>query len=415
MAIQHPDPAAFVPPEYEIFFVEPQDDTPENREIAVQCFFRQWGMFFTTYRIYYDFLMDYVGNYPPHEVDKLPVTVVFLAEQQYITDNLIDEPALRLSSNMKTQLRAAADFVRDYYLRPESPQGAEPVNFAYMKNGAETSMLPKTALRPSNIYVDQMGDATAKDGDFTVTIAKYDELVKGLSPTASALLDCIICRYTESGGRDDVVRMPLDEYMEMRGLSDKQSATEQIKADMRALDRISLTFRDRNKKRSSGFMTINLSGGSYGVKNGIIAYRLNPDFMQLLESYPVIPIPLTMFRVNFHRNPHAYFLQRKIAEHKNLNYGKPNEDTISVKTLLRVCPQLPAYEQVRDSGRRYDQQIRRPFERDMDAITAFRWNYCGKNGAELAPETYAEFEAANVHIEWLNYPKRLNYKQLKSS
>ena len=97
-----------------------------------------------------------------------------------------------------------------------------------------------------------------------------------------------------------------------------------------------------------------------------------------------------------------------------MNINKSNENTISVKTLLECTPELPKYEEVMSSGKHVEQRIIKPFTRDMDAITSFRWHYCGKNAAQIEePDSYAEFEKSLIHIEWLDYPDQTKRMEAK--
>ena len=123
-----------------------------------------------------------------------------------------------------------------------------------------------------------------------------------------------------------------------------------------------------------------------------------------------MPYPAQLQTLNSKRNPNSYYLLRKIAEHKNMNIGKKNENIIAVKTLLSVAPFLPTYEEVMETGRQLDQRIIKPFERDMDALeTTLSWHYCHSldqplTDEELSTMSYATFEELLIHTEWRNYP-----------
>ena len=77
--------------------------------------------------------------------------------------------------------------------------------------------------------------------------------------------------------------------------------------------------------------------------------------------------PQEALRGNIKKNPWKYWLARKISEHKRMNIGKPNEDTISVQTLIDACPNYPTYEKVMSEDRAIRRRIIEPFERDLDA------------------------------------------------
>ena len=123
-----------------------------------------------------------------------------------------------------------------------------------------------------------------------------------------------------------------------------------------------------------------------------------------------MPYPAQLQTLNSKRNPNSYYLLRKIAEHKNMNIGKKNENIIAVKTLLSVAQFIPTYEEVMTADRHLDQRIIKPFERDMDALEAtLTWNYCHSldqplTGEELDAMSYATFEGLLIHIKWISYP-----------
>jgi hypothetical protein len=113
-----------------------------------------------------------------------------------------------------------------------------------------------------------------------------------------------------------------------------------------------------------------------------------------------MPIHGGLWRLNANANPHAYFLGKRISEHKRMNKGKANEDTMAVSTLLAAIPNLPEYAAVMEGSGHVDQQIMRPFERDMNALDFMvSWSYIGS-----PPADYGEFEAAKIVFDWRDYP-----------
>jgi hypothetical protein len=85
-----------------------------------------------------------------------------------------------------------------------------------------------------------------------------------------------------------------------------------------------------------------------------------------------------------------------------MNIGKPNEDTISVQTLIDACPNYPTYEKIMKEDRAISRRIIEPFERDLNALSpSISWEYQGLNES---PRNYQEFIAANIVIHWSTYP-----------
>ena len=198
--------------------------------------------------------------------------------------------------------------------------------------------------------------------------------------------------------------------MKRRGLKDRKEAKTQAKADMEILRGASFSWEERRGKKTESYSFVNLADSGEIRRNGDIVFTYGTTFYNILLGYPVMPYPAQLQTLNSKRNPNSYYLLRKIAEHKNMNIGKKNENIIAVKTLLSVAPFLPTYEEVMATDRHLDQRIIKPFERDMDALeTTLSWNYCHSLDQPLTDEelntmSYATFEGLMIHTEWRNYP-----------
>jgi hypothetical protein len=284
-------------------------------------------------------------------------------------------------------------------------------DFSTIRQGTSTNALTKLrATEGKGLTIDQItGDATIKNGNFILTIPKYEQLT-GLKTSTYQLLDAITVALTESGAKSPTVILPLEEYMKRRGLKDRKEAKTQAKADMEILRGASFSWEERRGKKTESYSFVNLADSGEIRRNGDIVFTYGTTFYNILLGYPVMPYPAQLQTLNSKRNPNSYYLLRKIAEHKNMNIGKKNEDIIAVKTLLSIAPFLPTYEEVMETGRQLDQRIIKPFERDMDALeTTLSWNYCHSldqplTDEELATMSYATFEELLIHTEWRNYP-----------
>jgi hypothetical protein len=284
-------------------------------------------------------------------------------------------------------------------------------DFSTIRQGTSTNALTKLrATEGKGLTIDQItGDATIKNGNFILTIPKYEQLT-GLKTSTYQLLDAITVALTESGAKSPTVILPLEEYMKRRGLKDRKEAKTQAKADMEILRGASFSWEERRGKKTESYSFVNLADSGEIRRNGDIVFTYGTTFYNILLGYPVMPYPAQLQTLNSKRNPNSYYLLRKIAEHKNMNIGKKNEDIIAVKTLLSIAPFLPTYEEVMETGRQLDQRIIKPFERDMDALeTTLSWHYCHSleqplTDEELNTMSYATFEGLMIHTEWRNYP-----------
>jgi len=284
-------------------------------------------------------------------------------------------------------------------------------DFSTIRQGTSTNALTKLrATEGKGLTIDQItGDATIKNGNFILTIPKYEQLT-GLKTSTYQLLDAITVALTESGAKSPTVILPLGEYMKRRGLKDRKEAKTQAKADMEILRGASFSWEERRGKKTESYSFVNLADSGEIRRNGDIVFTYGNTFYNILLGYPVMPYPAQLQTLNSKRNPNSYYLLRKIAEHKNMNIGKKNEDIIAVKTLLSVAPFIPSYEEVMSGNRNIADRIIGVFERDMDALeTTLSWHYCHSleqplTDEELNTMSYATFEGLMIHTEWRNYP-----------
>lgn len=296
--------------------------------------------------------------------------------------------------------------------REQQPQGGFAMpDFRTIRQGAATNTLTKTYTARRKIPIDQFtGTATITKGDLIVNIANYSQQPIKLKASTYRLLDAITAKFTETGGKRATVEMPLNEYMELCGLSDVKEARQQVKDDLDALYRLSLSFQGKGK-HSLNFIDMRLCAAK-GIVNGVIQFSYSEPFYQILLQYPIMALPTGYFRINAKRNPNSPALLRKITEHKNMNVAKSNADTISVKTLLQCADSLPLYSEVSGHGGQPTQRIIEPFERDLDVLEdVLTWEYCHSNGeplteAELTALDYFTFEGLLIRVHWKEYPAR---------
>ena len=114
--------------------------------------------------------------------------------------------------------------------------------------------------------------------------------------------------------------------------------------------------------------------------------------------------PLETLRFNINKFPHSFYLLRVVAEHIRMNNKKINSNIISVKTLLNSCPRIPKYSELKQ--KKTSERIITPFEKNMSAIKAFKWSYCGSKGVKVKKyKNFREFSNRFVKIQNLNWPK----------
>ena len=297
----------------------------------------------------------------------------------------------------------------------------EECNFRAIRQGLTTNNLTKMRfIEGKTAEINPVtGTATIKKGNFTLEIPNYANLV-GLRTSTYQLLDAITVALTITGAKSPTVIIPLDQYMKCRGLKNRKEAKNQVKTDMEILRQASIKGEEKRGKDTHSYGFINIADSGEIKRNGDIVFTFGNSFYNKLLSYPIMPYPSQLQKINNKKNPNSYYLLRKISEHKNMNIGKNNEDIISVKALLSDAPYIPSYEKVMKTGRQLNQRIIEPFERDMDALSeTLCWNYCHSNkqpltNEELSSISYDLFTSLLIKTEWKEYPDqsvRLERKQ----
>lgn len=285
--------------------------------------------------------------------------------------------------------------------------------FSKIRQGTSTNELTKVRANKKNTTIDPItGAATIRRGnDFSVTISGYKEL-GGPKSSSYQLLDAIVKTLTENGTKSRTVIISLEDYMKLRGLTDRKETKNRAKADLNALNRIDLTWEEKRDGKTRAYSVVHMMERGDIQLNGDIVFTFTETFFNVLKEYPVMNYPVGLLTINSHKNPNSFYLGRKIAEHKNMNVGKKNENIIAVKTLLEDAPSIPSHEDVMRTDRAWNRRIKEPFERDMDADALnkyFSWHYCHREGAPLTDEElrnfdYNTFIGLMIKIDWKEYP-----------
>ena len=163
------------------------------------------------------------------------------------------------------------------------------------------------------------------------------------------------------------------------------------------------------------------------VVNGKVKVIFDYDLTFLLsKSGHVMFYHPNLYHINSNINRHGYYLGRKMCEHynsivrdfetesheENAQIHTKNANRLSVRNLIKVCPDLPSYDEVMETDRTVRRRIIEPFEKDMYALAEKygilkTWRYCNKKGVPLTDgqwqnlnyrdwiELYIEFEIAD--------------------
>ena len=285
-------------------------------------------------------------------------------------------------------------------LPPSNFPEPKPSEYVNMHQGQVQSLIYKGINSPAQMQLFSNEGVVEEKGQ-KIYFKDYEDLIGKIGPTAKLLYIALSIEVANSNS--NAIRLPLDKYMEMRGLKDKKTARKQVKEDLKTLASIRVEFKEKRKGKQGDFLNIRLSGGTEGIVNGVIIFNFNTDYVSHIKRSGAPPLPKGLLFLNQQYNPYSSDFLFRITNHKIMNRTKSNEDIIGVKTLLDAAPQMPKYEDIKDSGR-ISQRIIEPFERDMDALNkTIKWHYCGPKGAQVeGPANYEEFIAALVKITWVN-------------
>lgn len=338
----------------------------------------------------------------------------------YCAKTLADKrKALGLSSRYKflsLQELAAVKTVREVCGTLDKVSDAW--SYAVPSNDATNALanIGRRAVDARTVTKGKNGVVIVKNEDRGITAlypAALDKKINLLSDGAARLHDQVVSVVHAAQYSGNKVIIPLDEYMEARGLKDKKSALEKLRNETDALYQLSVevTKADGSFDKTRLFERAKYDGR---VGSGFI---LTGTYMAYLTEYrnrQPMHIPKSFFKLPG-RGP-DYFIARRICEHYRNNVGKPNANSIGVKTLLEASS-IITYEALQDKGQA-SQKIIEPFTRALDRIAdtgELDWEFAyssrsGKKGALSAEDLdavyrkYDTFADMMIRITWHNKP-----------
>ena len=163
--------------------------------------------------------------------------------------------------------------------------------------------------------------------------------------------------------------------------------------------------------------------GTADVKANLLQHRIiridNGDFIvgfsDIMSGYIAKHAYLTQFPAALlkldERNPAAYMLGKKMAEHYFMyrNMSRESHNILSVKTLLDWADDvIPSKNVVKSENRTYNERIVIPFEHALNALVEVgvldNWQYCQARKEPLTVErlnnlSYQEIAELYIHFE----------------
>lgn len=219
-------------------------------------------------------------------------------------------------------------------------------------------------------------------------------------------LNIAITEWNSTGRYYPDVTLSLERYMQIKGLTNKKEAIQDIKKSLDVLIHSSIFIKKEHTK--SNFSNINIpifSSTSY--RRGIIRYQFTDIFLKLLrETTSFIIVHEILFRIPINKST-AYHLAWRLINHSRMNVNKQNEDKIPVVSLLESCPTFPREENVINN---LTNQIRKPFEKSLDYLCEIgilnEWTYCYSDNIPISDKEfnktrffYEKFK--NYHVKFI--------------
>lgn len=291
--------------------------------------------------------------------------------------------------------------VAKWYVKPQ------PAYFP-MAHGKATDAL--AFMSTKNADVDRItGTATINKFGVQLAIIKLEELRTTLGISTDKLLSTAIATFTQQNDFRHLkgktpnreVAIPLREYAQLLGYditkkTQIDNARKAIKKDLDLIHASTLTWTEPIKGSSSDFERVSLVTYT-GIKNGLIKIAFSPEIANYLaERNLITQYPTKLLGISG-RQPNAYYIGRKLAEHYNLdnNQIRGTHDRIGIPALLAVTD-LPSYEEVQATDRgHWERRIKEPLEENLDILVKEgilkEWKYTHAKGIELTEE-----EAYNI-------------------
>lgn len=220
------------------------------------------------------------------------------------------------------------------------------------------------------------------------------------------LFDALVAEYTAQ--QTAKFGLSLKEYAQLLSAKDIKTVRMDVQKGLVLLDslRLSCTAGKNDPLRYDGIRLFEKAT----IRNSIICIEFTSAFSGLLWKGSIMQCPKLLWKIHAGRNPHSYYLLRRLAEHKRINGSASVANRISIRSLQVAAPNLPSYESIASGTRHVHKQIIHPFQRDMDALSEIlSWSYCHRRGGKLTKEEtaqldYSTFSRLLVQVEWNDYP-----------
>ncbi len=292
---------------------------------------------------------------------------------------------------------------------PQKEVGSAP-NFEVIRQGPLTGWLSTLSSKGHAVDVDYVYQRVKMEHE-GLTVYLENHLETSLDVVTLQFIDMLIVEYNNMSRNSATINISLETYMNRRGIIAPNKAREQVKRILKNLSNIRLEYdlgNETRKKTKQRIYDMKILSDEGTIRNSIITTKLSDDFCRLIKEFKIMQFPTKLYTFNENENPHSYYLLKKIAWHKNINFNHDNADTLTVRKLIDVCPQLPSYDSIVKTGQ-IKQRIMEPFNRDMNAFSdVLTWNYYQDNTPISKEQAinidYFSFIQLKIKVTWIDYP-----------
>lgn len=289
-----------------------------------------------------------------------------------------------------------------------------------------------------------------KDGH-KFTIEHFDKLLRALSTPAKKLLNTAVMFLTASNfyNTDRItptVEIPLIEYGEKCGyqLTPRKMATPEeqaaedkavqnrivefkkdVRRNLRDIKNVTWTAEETKGRNRGDYDELSIIS-RHKIINGYIRINFDVDAAAYLVQSYLMQHPTALLAVD-NRNPNAYALGYKIAQHNSMdtNAARGTNNTLSVESLLAAAPEIQTIDDLRKKGQRnWKDKIKRPLENSLNELINVnvlkKWEYrdptTGKTyTAETAkPMTWAQYSRLMVDFIMVDAPDQSERREAKA-
>lgn len=189
----------------------------------------------------------------------------------------------------------------------------------------------------------------------------------------------------------------------------RKEARRQIAKDLNMLGGVFVQYRVRDKKKNADSLTqLNLIEWT-NISDNYIRIKFTETAAAILARSPLMQYPRVLLGISA-RNPNAYSIGYKFAMHYNNdnNIARGTNTRLKVSTLLEQTT-LPTHNYLIETGngRHWEDRIKEPFEKALDALTGIyisEWEYVKAKGVKLTNQeaaTITSYEVfSNLYVEF---------------